>query len=220
MCPGHFDMRPSQMADLARCRLLVRFDFQQSLDEKLADRSSQSPAILSVALPGGMGVPESYLAACRQIADHFASAGQMQRSAAERRLAEINQRMAALGEAVHGKIAAAGLSGTPVLTSGHQAAFCRWLGLRPVAEFSGEDTAGTGQIDRAVKAGQSAGVKFIIANEPEGRRLADALADRLHARVVVFANFPKPDRVPAFDDMVRANVSALLEAGRAGGKSP
>ena len=36
MCPGHFDMRPSQISELARCGLLVRFDFQQALDEKLA----------------------------------------------------------------------------------------------------------------------------------------------------------------------------------------
>jgi zinc transport system substrate-binding protein len=218
MCPGHFDMRPSQISDLARCRLLVRFDFQRSLDEKLSDQTKLS--ILSVALPGGICVPDTYLEVCRQIADHFVSAGEMERPAAERRLDEIANRMTTLTDTVRRKINATGLRGAPVLTSGHQAAFCQWLGLRPVATFSGGDTAGTGEIDQAVKAGQSADVTIIGANEPEGRRLADALADRLHARVVVFANFPEPDKESAFDNMVFGNLTALLEAGLSGEKEP
>jgi len=35
MCPGHFDMRPSQVESLRGCRVLLRLDFQQSLDGKL-----------------------------------------------------------------------------------------------------------------------------------------------------------------------------------------
>ena len=40
MCPGHFDMRPSQIRELSKCRLLVRFDFQEGLDKKIAGRTN------------------------------------------------------------------------------------------------------------------------------------------------------------------------------------
>ncbi len=220
MCPGHYDMRPSQISDLARCRLLMRFDFQRSLDEKLVDRTSGSLRTLSVALPGGMCVPATYLAACRQIADDFVLAGEMERPAADRRLTEITERMTTLANEIHHKMDVAGMRDAPALASGHQAAFCQWLGLQTVATFSGGDTAGAGEIDQALKSGQSAGVNIIVANEPEGRRLADALADRLHARVVLFANFPEPDKETAFDNLVRRNLAALLETGPSAEKKP
>ena len=220
MCPGHFDMRPSQISELARCRLLVRFDFQRALDEKVADRTDKSLETLVVAPSGGLCVPETYLTACRQIADHLVSTGAMEQSEADRRLAEIADRMTTLAEEIHSKIDAAGLRDVPVLTSGHQAGFCRWLGLRCAAPFSAGDTAGAGEIDLAVKAGEAERVKIIVANEPEGRRLADALADRFDARVVVFANFPVPDETLAFDNLVRRNLAALLAVDRRGEEKP
>jgi zinc transport system substrate-binding protein len=219
MCPGHFDLQPSKIVELSRCRLLVRFDFQKALDKKVADRT-QKPSeteteILSVELPGGLCEPETYLSACRQVADHLVSMGEMKKPEADRRLDEITQRLSVLADDVHRKIDAAALRDAPVLTSGHQAAFCRWMGLRTAGAFTAGDTAGSGEIDDAVKAGEADHVKIIVANEPEGRRLADALADRFGARVVVFANFPEPDEKPAFDNLVRRNLATLLD-----GKKP
>jgi zinc transport system substrate-binding protein len=210
MCPGHFDMRPSQVSELAKCRLLVRFDFQQGLDEKAGAREGGPLKSLAVQVPGGLCEPESYLAVCRQIADHFVSAGELSQRAAEDRLTLVAQRAESLNRTASQKIDAARLRDTPVLASGHQAAFCHWLGLRVAATFSGSDTAGTREIDQAVTAGETAKAKIIVANEPEGRKLADALADRLHAKVVVFANFPEPDQAQAFDALVQRNLAALL----------
>lgn len=59
-------------------------------------------------------------------------------------------------------------------------------------------------------------------SSPTSRKVgaADALTERLHARVVVFANFPQPDKEAAFDDLVRRNLAALLNAGESGEKRP
>ncbi|NLF31141.1 MAG: zinc ABC transporter substrate-binding protein, partial [Planctomycetes bacterium] len=105
------------------------------------------------------------------------------------------------------------LADRPVLASVHQEAFCRWLGLNVVATFSGADTAGVGEVDEAVRRADAAGVRLIVANRPEGRRVADALAERLGAKVVVFGNFPALDEGhDCFDDLLTDNVAALLEA--------
>jgi len=211
MCPGHFDIRPSQISDLARCGLLVRFDFQQSLDAKLRRDDDVSRQTLVVCLPGGLCVPDSYLTACRQIAEHFVSTQTISQTEAEQRLAQLEQRMAALRQEVLQQIDADGLRGAPVLASRHQADFCRWLGLRVAAEISNADAASTSDINGSIKAGEAGAVQIIVANEPEGRRSADALADRLHARVVVFGNFPDMGEEHAFDALVRRNAKALLE---------
>ena len=54
MCPGHFDLRPSQVRLAQRCQVLVRFDFQQSLDARLTATRGPSPTIASVHVSGGL----------------------------------------------------------------------------------------------------------------------------------------------------------------------
>jgi zinc transport system substrate-binding protein len=209
-CPGHFDLRPSQMRQLRSGGLLVRFDFQQALDARL-DRSAAAPDVATVAVPGGMCEPESYLSACRQLADALVARGRLSRGEADARLAGISARMDDLADWAAHEIDAAGLRGAKVLSSARQAAFCRRLGLDVVATFSAVDTAQPSQIDRAVRAGEQAGVALVVVNLPEGRQLADALADRLGARVVVFGNFPDGQDSQAFDQLVCRNVAALAQ---------
>ena len=73
-----------------------------------------------------------------------------------------------------------------VLASVHQKAFCESLGLDVIATFSAADTAGVGQLDHAVRAAEAANIRAIIANQPEGRRTADArsspMLQLLHAQ--------------------------------------
>jgi hypothetical protein len=103
----------------------------------------------------------------------------------------------------------------PVITSVHQKDFCEWLGLNVVATFRAADTASVAEIDSAISAGKLAGIKLVIANLPEGRRTADALAERLNAHVVVFGNFPALARGRvSFDDLLMGNVTALLNAAQ------
>jgi len=213
-CPGHFDIRPSQAAELRRCQVLLRFDFQSSLDSVLEGTSDPS-RVVSISIRRGLCLPDSYLAACRQVSTQLVAAKWLARSQADARLDAIAARLIALSQDATNRVAAAGLRGRPVLASAHQKDFCEWLGLRVVGAFSAADTAGVRQIDDAVKAGRLAGAQVVIANLPEGRRAADALAEVLRAKVAVFGNFPlvKAGRV-SFDEMLRENVETLLEAAK------
>jgi len=211
-CPGHFDIRPSQVADLRQCRALLRFDFQKSLDAKFAGAGTNGPAVAEVALRSGMCVPASYLAACRQTADHLVALGFFSRTNADSRLRDIAARMETLSREATQRVAQARLAGVPAIAIAHQRDFCEWLGLKVVATFRAADTASIAEIEEAISAGKLGQVKLVVANLPEGRRTADALAARLKARVVIFENFPalRHGRV-SFDEMVRANLEALLQ---------
>ena len=213
MCPGHFDVRPSQVQAMRRCRVILRFDFQESLDAKLALDSEASPIVAAVAVPGGLCEPASYLAACTQVAKALVDAGLLESHAADERLVQIGERMATLEESCRDQLAGAGLTGAPVLASTHQAGFCGALRLRVVATFSGADEARFSQIEHAIQAGRDTAVALVIANRPEGRKQANALAGRLAARVVVFENFPGEPSPRGFDEMVRGNISRLQAGG-------
>lgn len=215
-CPGHFDIRPSQAAELRRCRALLRFNFQNSLDAILAGEGTNQARVVEVTIHGGLCQPGSYLAGCRQVADGLVAGGWLARTNADARLRAVAARLEALGRDATNRVAQAGLAGMPVIASAHQKEFCEWLGLKVVATFRAADTASVAEIGEAISRGELAGIKLVIANLPEGRRTADALAERLKAKVAVFGNFPlvKDGRV-SFDEMATANVNELVKvAGR------
>lgn len=211
-CPASFDVRPSQVTELQRCRALLRFDFQKSLDAKF-QHDTNTLQMVEVSIHGGMCDPDSYLSACRQLADSFVSLGWLQRDAANTKLDAIAERLKARALWARQQIEQAKLNGRPVLASAHQKAFCEWLGLKVVAAFRPADTASIGEIERAIDAGTYNSVKLVISNLPEGRRTADALAARLSAKMVVFGNFPElKNNQVSFDEMFTANVEALIKA--------
>ena len=212
-CPGHFDMRPSQVTELLRCRALLRFDFQKSLDAKLTGANTNQPRVVEIAVRKGMGLPDTYLAVCRQTADGLVALGLLSRTNADARLQAVISRLDALSRDATNRVAQAGICGSPVIASGHQRDFCEWLGLKVAASFRAADTASISEIEEAIRAGKLAQIKLVIANLPEGRRTADALSDRLKAKVVVFENFPalRNGRV-SFDEMLATNIAALHKA--------
>jgi zinc transport system substrate-binding protein len=212
-CPGHYDVRPSHALEVQACQALARFDFQKDLDARL--KLAAQCQIISVSLRGGLCCPESYLTASHQLADKFVVLHWLTATNAEEKLKSLATRLDAQATQLRQQVQQTGLVGTPVLASGHQKDFCEWLGLKVAATFRSADTAGIAEIDRAIAAGELSKVKLVIANLPEGRRTADALGERLKAKVVVFGYFPveKAGRM-RFDDLLADNVQALIQAAQ------
>jgi ABC-type Zn uptake system ZnuABC Zn-binding protein ZnuA len=214
-CPGHAALRPSQRRALEDGKLLLRFDFQKQLDADLSGPVERGLKIQPVSLGGGMCNPASYVAGCRQVARALVDVGLLDAETSQQRLSSIERRMEALSEENVRRIEDARLTGAAVLTSPHQADFCRALGLNVVGAFTGGDTSSVGRIDQAVRAGIEHDVRLVIANRPEGQRVADVLAERIGGKVVVFDNFPSPAiGSGAVDDLIEANVDRLVEAAR------
>lgn len=214
-CPGHFDIRPSQVDELRRCRLLLRFDFQGSMDAKLQDVARDGLVIHSLQIPGALCEPPSYLAACRQAGEMIMQANLASAQDVQSNLARVEQALDSLSAELRQQMAQARLEDRPVLCSRHQEGFCRWLGLRVVATFSGGDSASLGQLDSAIEAGRKARVRLVVANQPEGCGAADVLAEQLGASVIMFDNFPaSPQDKGTYEAMVRENVNRLVRAGQ------
>ena len=212
-CPGHFDMKPSQLAAIRGCDLLMRFDFQKGLDAGLARMREEDLRIVSVAAGDGLCVPETYLDSCRQVARAVSERYPNLKDTCDAELRRTEARLGSLAGEVHRRMKEADLVGKKVLSSAHQAVFARWLGLDVVGTFKGSDSETVRALAGVIERGDRAGVKFVIANLQEGDKQAKALSRRLDARVVVFSNFPDmSEREQTFDDLVRANLDRLLEA--------
>jgi ABC-type Zn uptake system ZnuABC Zn-binding protein ZnuA len=213
MCPGHFDISPGQVRQLRNCRLLLRFDFQQGVEDRLARLREGGLDVQSVAPAGGLCVPDTYVAVCGQVCRALSQAYPQRAGQFADRLKAVEQRMTVLGEELQNALIDSGAGAAEVLASNHQAQFAQWLGLEPIATFVGSDTETVANIDHCLKRTADREVRFVIANRQEGVALAQALADRCRARAVVFSNFPEAcEQGAGFDRLLRENVRSLCEA--------
>ncbi|MCU0916164.1 MAG: zinc ABC transporter substrate-binding protein [Planctomycetes bacterium] len=211
MCPGHFDIAPAQVRQLRNGRVLLLFDFQQAVGEKLTRLRDRGLRAELVAAPAGMCVPDSYLATCRQVNRILAGVYPEQSSHFDERLGVIERRLAALATELKNAVTDANLAAAAVLTSSHQEKFAAWLGLQPVATFIGSDLETAAGVDHCLRRAQGRDIRCVIANRQEGAGLAQALAERLHARAVIFSNFPESSEAgDGFDRLLRDNVRLLL----------
>lgn len=216
MCPGHFDLSPGQVQQLAGCRLLMRADFQRRIEDSLARMKEKGLKVVGIHIPEGMSIPENYLKTCREVQvvlqEHCGNGGD---NSYEKRLLILQNRLGKLSEQVRASVSQAGLCGVGVVCSNYQAQFAHWLGLDVVAAFVGSDIETAANLQNVLEKASEKNIAFVIANRQEGTSLAEALAERLNARVVVFSNFPdvQPGR-SNFDALVMENLNTLLEAGR------
>ncbi len=206
-CPGHFDITPQQVAALRRCRVFLRFDFQQHFDAKLQGLGEHPPRAVPVTVPAGLCVPASYLSAARHVATALTDVGLLTPQRQGERLAAIEARLLDLSQRCHAAVRAAGLAGQPVLASTHQEAFCSFLGLRVVGTFGREDDPAA--LDGLVRAGRQENVQLVIGNVPQGNTVPRRLAQVLGGRAVLFDNLPATDDEFAFDRLVEGNVERL-----------
>lgn len=212
MCPGHFDISPGQVNKLCKCRILLRFDFQKGIDESLSRMKDKGLKIGSVQALAGLCVPETYLAACQDVCSILSQQYPERENRYKQRVKLIERRLENVSKELHAKIKQASLENAKVLASNHQARFCDWLGLETIATFVGSDIETISNIQKCLEKAKEHNIRFIIANKQEGTALAEALAERLGAKVVVFSNFPDVDnRTNAFDRLLSENVHALLE---------
>jgi ABC-type Zn uptake system ZnuABC Zn-binding protein ZnuA len=212
MCPGHMDIRPSQIEAVRQSKVFVRFDFQAGLDEKFFTSNDSKTKIEPIRITGSLCEPESYLAACEQCGKMLIETGFRDEKQISERLSKIRERILNLSKEIRDQISPSKLTSHPILASPHQTDFCKFLGFDVLGTFTNDEDMSVKSIDRIVTQAKQTGVSIIVANAPEGRKMADVLASYLNARVVVFENFPSDCQTSnAFDKMVRENVRRLME---------
>ena len=215
MCPGHFDISPSQVSRLRHCKILLLFDFQNKIEDSLGGLKSKGLKTFLVKSQPGMCIPQVYLDTCREICSILSEEFPDKKSFFEQRLDLVSKRMEEISTNLRTKIDYSGLASVEVIASGHQSEFVNWLGLETVAQFSGSDLETAGNINDCLNKAKENNVKFIIANKQEGTYLADSLAGRLKVKVVVFSNFPEStDDSTGFDELLNQNVNAIIEAAK------
>lgn len=206
-CPGHFDLSPRSLPALRSARAVIQHDYQGVLEQKMEQIGAKGIAVVSIATPASLLVPDNYAALARGVAGILCEKFPGQRDKIQGSLAKIQGRAQALGLKVRER--AARWKGVPVIASFNQKEFCEYLGLEVVGIVRRPEEVSPREFEELL--GQKAAA--VIANLQEGVQAAESLAKRKGIPLVVFSNFPDAEGYgKGYEGLMEANLAKLGEA--------
>jgi zinc transport system substrate-binding protein len=217
VCPGHYDVKTSEIEALANCKALFIHNFQQSYQNiveaiEAADNPDLIITILNVT--GNWMVPQVQAEGVGKIAQALGeiypeNAAYYQGNATERA-----QAILAYGEDVKNGLQDAGVDGVKVICAGMQEGFVTWAGFDVVATYGRPEELTPAQVEDLIAQAQEAGVALVIDNLQSGATtLGAAMEQDIEAIPVTISNFPGGlEDTETWEKAIDKNVDLLLGA--------
>jgi zinc transport system substrate-binding protein len=217
MCPGHYDVKPSDVETLANSKALLIHPWQEekaNITSLIEAVDNPDLIVKVIAVEGNWMAPpvqaeavEATAAALGEIDPQNAALYQQR---AEDRLGAIQ----AKGEEAKARLLEAGVGEVRVICSEEQTGFVKWAGFDLVATYGRPEELSVADIEQLVVQAKEAGVTLVIDNlQSGGTANSETIAQDIGAAQVTISNFPGGFQgTETWEKTLDNNVDLLLEA--------
>ena len=217
VCPGHYDMKPSDIEALANSKALFIHDYQQYFQNingavEAADNPDLTIRILNVT--GNWMVPQVQAEAVAEIAEALGEIDPENVAYYYEKAIERLQAVLTKGEEVEDTLSDAGLGNVAVICAEMQAGFISWVGFNITATFGRPEDLSPAQIADLIDTAQETGAALIIDNLQSGSTtLGESMGEDIEAIPVTISNFPGGlEDTETWEKAIDKNVDLLLDA--------
>jgi len=217
LCPGHYDVKPSDIAALANSKALFIHDYQQYFQNiNGAIEAAENPNLIITVLNvmGNWMVPAVQAEAVSKIAQALGEIDLENTAYYQERAAEREQAILAYGEDVKNELQEAGVDGVKVICAAMQEGFVEWAGFDIVATFGRPEDLSTTDVAQLITEAKDAGVALVIDNLQSGSATLGATMEQdIEAIPVTISNFPGGlGNTETWEKAIDKNFDLLLEA--------
>jgi len=219
VCPGHYDIKPSDIKALANSKALFIHDYQQNFQNiKGAIEAAENPDLVITVLnvTGNWMVPSVQAEAVNKIAQLLSEIDPENAAYYQERATERAQTILTKGEEVKGRLTDAGVEGVKVLCAEMQQGFVRWAGFNITATFGRPEDLTPAQVQELIDKAREAGVALVIDNLQSGATTLGASISAepdVQAIPVTISNFPGGlENTETWEKAIDKNVDLLLAA--------
>ncbi len=217
MCPGHYDVKPSDIETLANSEALFIHDYQQNMKNitglvEAADNPDLDVKVIDVE--GNWMAPPVQAEAVDKIAQALGEIDPANSAYYQERASERTQSILAKGEEIQGKLKEAGVSEVKVTCAQMQAGFITWAGFDVVATYGRPEELSVAEMEKLVVEAREAGVTMVIDNLQSGATAtSEAMARDIRATQVTLSNFPGGFAdTETWEKAIDKNIDLLLKA--------
>lgn len=207
ICPGHYDVRPSDVYVVAEADLVLYHGIEPWVEELKKASESEAPA---VKVAGGWSTPDtlkSLYSNVSKILDQYLGLNTSVKL--EKCLKAIDETAEELRRIAHER----GFSGRPVVSMMFQADFLKFLGFRVIATFPPPEKVSAKLFESIVKNATESGAVLVVDNLQSGTEIGSRLASRVNAVEVALSNFPEsPPELKNMTQVMIWNAERLSDA--------
>jgi len=218
LCPGHFDVRPSDIETAAKSKMVIVHSWQldmPSVSGLIASAGLPAERVKVLPIQGNWMTPEVQAEAAHALADVLGGLDPSMAESYQQRAKDYAESVLRTGAAVKEEIEPVS-QGLKALSGEMQASFVKWAGFEVVSTFGRPEDLSVADLQRLVDVGKSSGIALIVDNLQSGSaRISEGVIQDTGAEHVVLSNFPGafPD-TETWEKAFRKNVALLVEAAR------
>lgn len=207
-CPGHYDVKISDIEKMKRASLIVTFRGMSFLDQTVPTGNAHL-----IVDAGGRNwmAPDSYISGLGVIADELSKRFPDDKGEILRHKEAAARSIIQETTSIRGMIMDAQALGKPLIASSMQREPLQWMGFRVVADYGGPETMSAFEVARLSRIGKEQQVVAVVDNLQSGPDAGKGIAEALGVRHVVLTNFPSEK---GYIETLKENARALLTALR------
>jgi zinc transport system substrate-binding protein len=217
VCPGHYDVKPSDIVALANSKALIIHNYQENFENitgliEAAENPDLTVTVINVT--GNWMVPAVQAEAVDKIAQALGEIDPENAAYYEGKAAERAQAILAKGEDVESELQGAGVEGVKVICADMQVGFVGWAGFNITAIYGRPEELSVADVEQLVTDAKEAGVALVIDNLQSGATAtSETMAQDIGAIQVTISNFPGGfENTETWEKTIDKNVDLLLEA--------
>lgn len=214
-CPGHFDVKPSDMKVLSDANLFLLHGWQGEKFSTDLINSADNPGLKVVALniPGNWMIPAVQAQAVGNIT---AALAELDPQNASYYQSNANSELAAItakDNELKTKLATGNLTQFNVICDEQITGLVQWAGFNVVTSYPRPEDISAKQMQELIDQGKQAGVVIVIANLQSGTPdAAVTMASGIGAVQVTLSNFPGGfDNTETWEKAIDKDVNLMLE---------
>ncbi|MFW6102151.1 MAG: metal ABC transporter substrate-binding protein [Chloroflexota bacterium] len=216
-CPGHYDVKPSDIEALANSKALFIHNYQENFENitGLVEAAENPDLIIKVLnVTGNWMVPAVQAEAVDKIAQALGEIDPGNGAYYEEKAGERSQAILAKGEEVQDTLRGANVDKVKVLCADMQAGFVGWAGFNITATYGRPEELSPADVEQLVTDAIEAGVALVIDNLQSGATAtSETMAQDIGAIQVTISNFPGGfENTETWERAIDKNVDLLLGA--------
>ncbi len=187
MCPAHYDIRPSDVAAVARAALVLHHGFEPWMENLI--KSSGSKALV-VKTGDDWNVPANAVQQVGIVQEALAKILPKESAVLQQNAAAFQQRIEELAARLLARAQQLNVQEAKVISQAFQAKFVSWLGFNVVGTYPPPERVSAQLFVQLVQLGREQKVALVVDNLQSGVGVGARLAFEIGAISVVLTNFP------------------------------
>jgi zinc transport system substrate-binding protein len=211
VCPSHFDVRPSHVADIQKAQLVLYHGMEPWLQGLIT--ASGNETVTQVNVVGPWNTPELAIEKINIIKDALIDVdpenSEYYTENANTACAELTD----IATTIQDRVSAENIKEVPVLCMDWQKFIVEWMGFSIAGTYDPPETLSVKDVSSLIQTGHTHNAVLVIDNLQSGTSVGSEIAAEIGAFHVILTNFPHA--IPETDTlakMIEYNANQLLDA--------